>query len=532
MSFGCNHRRSAPALWVAVSLFTALSASTLVHAQTVTAVMQSPLRVMDPIVSSAAITNTHGYMIYDTLLALDAQFKVQPQMAEKWQVSADGKTYTFTLRNGLKWHDGAPVKAEDCVASIKRWAEQDIMGQFLMTLVTDMKVVDDKTFQIVLKEPTNLVLGALAKIGTRTAFMMPKRIAQTPSTQQVKEFIGSGPFKFVAAEFKPGLKVVYEKNKDYVPRSEPPSWVAGGKVVNVDRVEWVAMPDDMTATNALTNREIDYIELVPFDLLPMLEGKKDVKVEILDKLGLWTYYRFNFTQPPFNNKLVRQAAMHAVGQEGVLKALASDSKYYKTCAAIFGCGTPYESAYGKEMLVRPDPNKAKQLLKEAKYDGTPVVILHPTDNKQVSSQPVVIADALRKAGFAVNLQSMDWQTLVTRRASDKPTAEGGWSIHATTGPLVGITDPMRNQTVAANGKRAWFGWPDVPKIEELRQKFARTIDPAEQKKLAEEIQHTVIDEGVVVPMGQFVLPTAYRTVLTGVLESPVPLFWNLKKAGK
>lgn len=532
MLFNRKFQRPARAVWMAAALSAALLAPHVASAQTVVAVMQSPLRVMDPILSTAAISNTHGYMIYDTLLGVDSKYKVQPQMAEKWQVSPDGKTYTFTLRSGLKWHDGAPVKAEDCVASIRRWAEQDIMGQVLMPLVTGMKIIDDRTFQIALSDPTDLVLNGLAKIGTRTAFMMPKRVAETPATQPIKEFVGSGPFKFVAGEFKPGLKVVYEKNKDYVPRSEPPSWTAGGKVVNVDRVEWVAMPDDMTATNALMNGEIDYMELMPFDLLPMFEGKKDVKVEILDKLGLWTYMRFNFTQPPFNNKLVRQAAMYAVGQESILKALASDAKYYKTCSAIFGCGTPYESSYGKEMLVPANPERARQLLKEAKYDGTPVVILHPTDNKQVSSQPVVIADALRKAGFVVDLQSMDWQTLVTRRASNKPTAEGGWNIHATTGPLIGITDPLRNQTVATNGKRAWFGWPDVPKIEELRQKFARSSNAAEKKKLAEEIQHAVIDEGVVMPLGQFVLPTAYRTTLTGVLESPVPVFWNIRKSGK
>lgn len=530
MSFDCRPRLPLRAAFGAAAVAAAMVAPNIAGAQTLVAVMQSPLRVMDPILSSAAISNTHGYMIYDTLLGLDSQYKVHPQMAEKWTVSPDGRLYTFTLRNGLKWHDGAPVKSEDCIASIKRWGEQDIMGQMLMPMISGMKVVDDKTFQIFMSEPTDMVLNALAKIGTRTAFMMPKRMAETPSTQPIKEHVGSGPFKFVAAEFKPGLKVVYEKNKDYVPRSEPPSWTSGGKVVNVDRVEWVAMPDDMTAMNALANREIDYVELVPFDLAPLLEGKKDIKLDILDKLGLWTYMRFNFTQPPFDNKLVRQAAMYAVGQESILKALASNAKYYKTCSAIFGCGTPYESSYGKEMLVPANPEKARQLLKEAKYSGTPVVILHPTDNKQVSSQPVVIADALRKAGFTVDLQSMDWQTLVTRRASSKATNEGGWNIHATTGPLVGITDPLRNQTVATNGKRAWFGWPEVPKIEELRQKFARSTNVAEKKKLAEEIQHAVIDEGVVMPMGQFVLPTAYRTSLTGVLESPVPVFWNIRKA--
>ena len=245
-------------------------------------------------------------------------------MAEKWEVSPDGKTYTFTLRDGLKWHDGAPVKAEDCVASIKRWGEEDIMGQVLMTLVTDMKVVDDKTFQIVVRTPTDVVLSSLAKIGTRTAFMMPKRMAETPSSQPIKENIGSGPFKLVASEFKPGIKVVYEKNKDYVPRKEPASWTAGGKVVNVDRVEWVTMPDDLTAMNALLNGEIDYIEAMPYDLLPMVESRSGFKVEVLDKLGLWTYYRFNFLHPPFNNKLIRRPPCMRSARRIILKALTGN----------------------------------------------------------------------------------------------------------------------------------------------------------------------------------------------------------------
>ncbi len=220
MSFAWLKRGPAHAVCTAISVSATMLVATSASAQTITAVMSSGLRVVDPVVSSAAITNVHGYMIYDTLLGTDAQFKVQPQMAEKWDISPDGKIYTFTLRDGLKWHDGAPVKAEDCVASIKRWGEVDIMGQVLMTLVTDMKVVDDKTFQIVVRTPTDVVLSSLAKIGTRTAFMMPRRVAETPSSQPIKENIGSGPFKLVASEFKPGIKVVYEKNKDYVPRKE------------------------------------------------------------------------------------------------------------------------------------------------------------------------------------------------------------------------------------------------------------------------------------------------------------------------
>ncbi|WP_414702942.1 ABC transporter substrate-binding protein [Polaromonas sp. UBA4122] len=503
-----------------------------VGAQTVTAVMQSGLRVLDPIITTAYMTRNHGYMIYDTLLATDADNKIRPQMAEKWDISSDKKTYTFTLRHGLKWHDGAPVKAEDCVASIKRWSEQDKMGQILMTMVVGMKTVNDKSFQITLKQPTDLVLQALAKPSGPPPFMMPKRIAETPSTQAIKEYIGSGPFKFVAADFKPGIKVVYEKNKDYVPRTEAPSGLAGGKVVHVDRVEWVTMPDSLTTLNALANGEIDYVEQVPYDLLPMVEGKAGIKVEVVDKLGYQTVYRFNHLHAPFNNKLLRQAAMYAVSQEDVMKAVVGNPKYYKTCPSVFGCGTEYSSTGGADMVVPSNIEKAKQLLKEAKYDGTPVVILQPTDINILAAQPVVIAQALRKAGFVVQLQAMDWQSVIVRRAIQKPPTEGGWSIFSTFNVIPDIVDPLRNFQIATNGKQAWFGWPDIPKIEQLRQQFAHTTDAAERKKLSEEIQKLVYEEGVIVPLGEFSIPSAYRTSLSGILEGSVPVFWNMKKTGK
>ena len=183
------------------------------------------------------------------------------------------------------------------------------------------------------------------------------------------------------------------------------------------------------------------------------------------------------------------------------------------------------------MVVPSNLEKARQLLKEAKYDGAPLVILHPTDSALLSSPPMVIAQALRKAGFTVDLQAMDWQTLVTRRMSQEPTDKGGWSLFATYILVVDITDPLRNYSVPANGKRAWYGWPDVPKIEELRDKFVHTSDPATLTTLAKEIHKLVLDEGVIVPLGQFKTPTAYRMNVTGALESPVSFFWNIKKTG-
>jgi peptide/nickel transport system substrate-binding protein len=527
--------RSVRHAFVAGALAGAMLAAPAARAEsgpvTVTAVMQSGLRVLDPILTTAFLTRDHGYMIYDTLLGLDEHFKVQPQMAS-WQVSDDQKTYTFTLRDGLKWHDGQPVTAADCLASINRWASVDATGQVLVTMVQSMEAIDATHFRIVLKQPTSLLLEGLSKISSRPAFMMPKRIADTPASQPITEFIGSGPFKFVTAEFRPGLKVVYEKNKDYVPRSEPPSWTAGGKVVNVDRVEWVGMSDQMTAINALVNKEVDFVQQVPFDLLPMVENQDGLKVDVIDKLGAWTYFRMNHLHPPFDNKLVRQAALAAVGQEDVLKALVGNPKYYKTCAAVMGCGNPNGNDYGADWVIPASIDKAKALLKEAKYDGTPVVLLQPTDIAMVSAQPVVIGDALRKAGFNVKMKAMDWQTAVTQQNNQKPAAEGGWNIFATYSILASSGDPFGNTTLAANGTKAWAGWPDVPEIEALRVKYAQAADPAERKQIAARIQKLAIDEGVVAPLGQFQIPAAYSTRLSGILPAPVTVFWNLKKAAK
>src|SRR6202165_4601051 len=250
-----------------LALSAALTSQAMAAGKTITAVMHSDLRVIDPGFTTACITRDHGYMVYDTLLATDSNFKVQPQMAD-WKVSDDKLTYTFTLREGLKWHDGSPVTAEDCVASLKRWSKNETMGQTLMDFTASLEATDDTTITLKLKEPYGLVLESIGKPSSVVPFMMPKRLAETPVGQQIPEQIGSGPFKFVKAEFQPGVKAVYEKNTDYVPRREPPSWTAGGKVVKVDRIEWITMPDAQTAVNAVQSGDIDFIESPAFEMLP------------------------------------------------------------------------------------------------------------------------------------------------------------------------------------------------------------------------------------------------------------------------
>src|ERR1700742_1098551 len=285
----------------AVALSAALATPSLAATtKTIVAVMHSDLRFLDPIITTAYIQRDYGYMVYDTLLAMDSDFKIQPQMAD-WKVSDDKLTYTFTLRDGLKWHDGTPVTAEDCVASLKRWGKRDGMGQKLMDFTANLEATDQKTITLKLREPYGLVLESIGKPSSLVPFMMPKRMAETPPGQQIKEQIGSGPFKFVASEFQPGVKAVYVKNTDYVPRKEPPSWTSGAKVVKVDRVEWITMSDAQTAVNALQSGDIDFMENPPWDLLPVLAANRELKIETLNKLGYQTLGRMNFLYPPFDN---------------------------------------------------------------------------------------------------------------------------------------------------------------------------------------------------------------------------------------
>jgi peptide/nickel transport system substrate-binding protein len=527
-----QRRKAAATITLAVALSAALALASPAHAKTLTAVMHSDLRILDPTFTGAYITRDHGYMVYDTLLATDSNFNIRPQMAD-WKVSDDKLTYTFTLRNGLKWHDGSPVTAEDCVASLKRWSKNETMGQTLMDFTASLEATDEKTITLKLKEPYALVLESIGKPSSIVPFMMPKRLAETAPGQQIPEQIGSGPFKFVKAEFQPGVKAVYEKNRDYVPRNEPPSWTAGGKVVKVDRVEWITMPDPQIAVNALQSGDIDFVENVPFDLVQTVTANRDLKVETLDKLGFQTIGRMNFLYPPFDNVKVRRAALMALNQKDVLDALVGNPGYYQLCGAIFGCDTPLATDVGSETLVKGNGMaEAKKLLAESGYDGTPVVIMAPGDAQIFKPQPIVAAELLRQAGFKVDLQATDWQTVVSRRASQKPPQEGGWNMLFTNFVIADVVNPVVNILLNGKGRHgAWFGWPEDAEMEAMRNAFVRSSSREEQKKIAADIQREAYVQVFYVPLGQWRGVSAWRNSLSGVLEGPAtPVFWNIDKS--
>ena len=491
---------------------------------------QADLRILDPIATTAYITRNHGYMVYDTLFAIDAKFQVRPQMVDKWEVSKDGLTYTFTLRPGLKFHDGQPVKSADCIASIDRWSKRDALGQKLAEATASWTAVNDNTFRLQLKKPFPLTLDALAKPSSNVPFIMPERIAKSDPFKNIDDPTGSGPFRMVKAEWVPGNKVVYVKNIDYVPRKEAPSWASGGKVVKVDRVEWIYIPDSATAAAALNAGEADIWEQLPPDLIPVLARNKDVTVQNIDPLGSMGMIRFNFLHPPFNNEKMRQALLYAVNQQDYVIGIAGNPKNGHPCYSYFTCGTPLASEVAADPLKgKRDWDKARQLIKEAGYKGEKIVIIDATDQPIVHSQSLLTLSNLKKLGLNAEIQAGDWGTLITRRAVKEAVDKGGWSIFHTW--LVGpdMVNPAVNFPIRGTGEKAWFGWPTDAKMEELREAWFNAADAAASKKAADAVQARAFEFVPIIPTGQFILPTAYRSNISGLIIAPINLLWNVEK---
>lgn len=487
----------------------------------------SDIKDIDPIWTTAYVTRNHGYLIYDTLFAMDSDFKPQPEMVDSWTVSPDQKTWTFKLRDGLKWHDGTSVTADDCVASLQRWGKRDGMGQQLFDNFDSLTAADAKTIVMKLKAPDDLVLPSLAKLSSNVPFMMPKRIAGTDPFKPITDPIGSGPFIFKKDEWVPGSKAVYVKNPDYLARSEPPSLAAGGKVAKVDRIEMIYSPDANAAVQALKEGKIDYMEAVPTKLVPTLEADKNVRVGFTDPIGNIGMVRFNSLQPPFDKAGVRRAVLMGLKQQDYMTAALGDQKFWRTCYSVFPCGTSLANETGSEVMKTGNLDAAKKALQAAGYDGTPVVILNPSDNPVLAAFTQVTVDTLRNIGVKVDVQDMTWATLLERRTNRGPVSQGGWNMFHTWWIAADLMDPTAI-AFSGNPQEGWYGWPKDEELERDRIAYAKARTVDEKRAAATKVQQRLWAIGAFGILGQFFEPVAYRTNITGITTT-IQFYWNVKK---
>ena len=511
---------------VALIVFAMLTLATpQARAAQVNAVLEAEIVTLDPHFNSAYITRTFGYMVFDTLFAPDSHGEIKPQMVGAWSVSDDRLTWRFTLRDGLRFHDGKPVTAADVVASLKRWGTRNALGGRLLAATVALEVADGKTVVLRLREPYGLVLETLGATVAPVPFIMPERLAKTPGTQQVTEIVGSGPFVYDPMQHRTGDHMLLRRNAAYVPRSEPSDFLAGGKRVKVDAVDIRVLPDAATAAAALQNGEIDYMQYAPFDLIPTMEQDHDLRVVGFTGSQMFTGdYKLNLAQPPFDDPAIRRVLLDVVDQREVLDGLGLDAKFERSCDEFFICGSPY--ATGNRAAPRDHSiEAAAKALRATKYRGEPVVVMVAQDLEAPRVASTILADRLKRVGFNVDAQVMDWATLLQRR-----TQRTRWNVYGIHALGLDLQSPLTNTVISSNCQESpASGFMCAKDMLPLFDAFSRAPTLEARRAVTGRIQAIVYDQALAVPFGQFAQPAAYRTSLTGLIPSAIPLFWDVEK---
>ncbi len=501
-------------------------------AKTLVFVPATNLNSLDPIWTSATVTRNYSFLVFDTLYGVTAKMEPRPQMAEGHTVEDNGLRWTVRLREGLRFHDGEPVRARDCTASLARWMKRDIVGQQIVARLDAMEAPDDRTLVFRLRKPFPALLFALARSQPNTAVMMPERLANVDAYKQLSEVVGSGPMRFVPNEYVSGAQAVFTRFDGYASRTEPADFTAGAKRMLLDRIEWHILPDPATQANALRAGEVDWVEQPLPDLLDELRADRNLVVERQDPYGIAPFLRLNHLQPPTSNLAFRQVVLAAIDQTELMTALmGEDRTAYNAPVGMYMPDGESASPAGMELVAGGrSEDELRRMLAASGYAGETLLLMHPTDQHFYDVMTSVVSARLKRIGIKVDDVAMDYGTVVQRRVSKEPLAKGGWSAFIAGFPAVDNGSPLASSGLRANGPAAWFGWPDDPRLEALREAWLDAADPIARQKIADDIQVRALDQVMYVPLGQYFQSTAYRRNLSGVLKGPAPVFWNISKS--
>lgn len=495
-------------------------------------VPQADLGSLDPIWTTSVVTRDHGFLVYDTLFGTDSNIQPRPQLAEGHSLEQDGRVCLVKLRSGLTFHDGEAIRARDCVASLERWMVRSSLGQALKTRLDALEAPDDLTIRFRLKRPFPHLIPMLGLPTTPVPFIMPERVARTDPFQQITDTTGSGPFRYLPGEHISGSFSAYAPFAGYKPTPDTATGLtAGPKIMHFDRIEWHTLPDAATASAALQRGEMDWFCQPPPEILQALRRNRNVSVGPLDLLPYTLLLRFNALNPPFDNPAMRRAILPAIDQSDFVAACVGDNREAGiTGTGFFPAGSPSASDVALEPLRGPrDLNLAKRLLREAGYNGQLVRILGPTDILNPSALTQVGIDLFRRLELNLDIQLTDWASVVQRRVLKEPVERGGWSVSFYSNPGFDLLDPATNALLRGNGAGAWFGWPTIPRIEELRDRWFEAPDAAAQQALTREIQTVAMQELPYIPLGGLKNFTATSASLKDRVVG-FPMFWNLKRA--
>jgi peptide/nickel transport system substrate-binding protein len=489
---------------------------------------QVDLVFLDPHYSMTNVTRNHAGLVYDQLYGTDSKLQVQPQMAEGHTVEEDGKRWRIRLREGLRFHDGEPVLARDCAASIKRWGRRDVLGVEILRISDEISGIDDRTLEFRLKQPFPKLPQALGKPGAYMPAIMPQRLAETDAYKQLTEIIGSGPFRYVKEERLQGVRNVYARFDGYVPRPNGvPDRATGPKIVHFERVIWTTMPDQGVSLAALQKGEQDWWEFASQDLVPVMRKDPALRAEVLETEGNFMMVRFNQLYPPFNRPEMRRVILRAVDQVDFVAAVGGDAEFQRPGVGFYPLGI--DATEAGLATIRPPftPEQARKALAAAGYQGEKIIQVSPADYPNVRMANEVLADLLKKIGINLEYISTDWSTMTQRVIKKEPPENGSFHIHMLNVPCLSVASPLVNSRTRGTGAEE-SGWYKSPRYEELRAQWLLTETPDDQGRMAETLQLECLESVPLVPCGVTLQPAAWRADLEGVLGG-VPKFWNVQR---
>jgi peptide/nickel transport system substrate-binding protein len=492
----------------------------------------APLTALDPVWTGARGTRDHGYLVFDTLYGIDESLVAQPQMAAGHTIDDDGKRWTITLREKLRFHDGEPVLASDVVASIRRIGAREGFSRALMAATDELSAADDRRIVFRLKKPFPHLPQALGGCTVSMPAIMPARLAATDPFKAITEMVGSGPFRFVPAEFNAGNRAVYERFQDYVPRDGgKASFLAGAKTVHFDRVEWTAIPDGAVSSAALHTGEIDWVEVVQGDLLASLAHDPKLMVEtnrVSTAIGMT---RFNQLHPPFDNPAVRRALLGAIDQAEAMQAVAGvDPTNWHAGVGLFGPGSPLANDEGIGVMTAPrDYDRVKRELAAAGYKGERVLALDVADIFELHALSIVGIEQLRKAGMNVEVRTADFGTVIRSRFNKDVPDKGGWNVFFTLLDGSYNFTPASNGFLSSTGPNGFPGWATAPKIDELNQAWLDAPDMETERRVCRELQAQFWRDVPYIPMGEYTQYDCHTRVITD-LPKGFPLFYGVRPA--
>ncbi|MBX9700127.1 MAG: ABC transporter substrate-binding protein [Acetobacteraceae bacterium] len=496
---------------------------------TLRVVPSADITELDPTRGANLVSRIYQQMVFDTLFALDSNLVPRPMMLESHRVSEDALTYSFTLRPGLRFHNGAPVTTRDVVATLERWMNNTSIGGQLRARLAGLTIVDERSFTLTLKERFGMVEFILAGPGAPIAGIMPEADARREVGSPLPNPIGSGPFRYVASARVAGHRAVFERNPDYAVRSEPADGLAGARQVKVDRVEWLVMPDATTAANALITGEADLWEQVTPDLARFIQ-QRGITVQRISSLPSMTFVRPNHLIPPFNDPRARQALALLLDQREMLDGAVGDRVPSQICRAFTVCGGPFSTEAGSEPFRTPDLARARALMAEAGYRGERLVMPATPQLPIIGQMAQVLEQRLRQIGVNVDVEMLDFSAMFPRiQAQGRPIGQGGY--HLFPYYVTGIWyHPMVNLALDLTCPAApWAGFPCDAEGERLRQAFLAAPAGAAQTAAYEAFHRRMWEVLPYIPTGQFDVISGFRRNIQGALPAAIIAYWNIEK---